>query len=119
MDDARRFFKLAKNNSHNNPDFIVTDGLRAYQSGFKKEFYKNTKPRTEHIRCAGITKKSNNNPVERLYGTIRERTKTMRGDAKQSDSKNPHRWIQGLLQLSTTTQGNMQHYSYTKGRDRP
>lgn len=37
------------------------------------------KPRTEHIRVPNIRNRSNNNMVERLHGTIRERNKTMRG----------------------------------------
>jgi transposase-like protein len=36
-------------------------------------------PRTEHIRVPNIRNRSNNNMVERLHGTIRERNKVMRG----------------------------------------
>jgi len=37
------------------------------------------KPRTEHIRVPNIRNRSNNNMVERLNGTVRERNKVMRG----------------------------------------
>jgi len=37
------------------------------------------KPRTEHIRVPNIRNRSNNNMVERLNGTVGERTKVMRG----------------------------------------
>lgn len=36
-------------------------------------------PRTRHIRSAGIRSRENNNNVERLQGTVRERNKVMRG----------------------------------------
>ena len=36
-------------------------------------------PRTKHLRNAGVSKKNNNNRVERLHNTIREREKVMRG----------------------------------------
>ncbi len=61
------------------PDAIVTDGLRAYQSAITKEFYTLKNPRTEHVRVPNIRDKSNNNMVERLHGTIRQRNKSMRG----------------------------------------
>jgi hypothetical protein len=36
-------------------------------------------PRTEHVRIPNIRDRSNNNLVERLLGTIRQRNKVMRG----------------------------------------
>lgn len=79
VEDAQRIFKMAKEQADGKPDYIVTDGLQSYNKAFNREFYTNTKPRTEHIRCAGIAKKSNNNKVERLNETVREREKIMRG----------------------------------------
>ena len=35
--------------------------------------------RTQHVRIPNIRDKSNNNTVERLHGTIRQRNKVMRG----------------------------------------
>jgi hypothetical protein len=61
------------------PSFVVTDGLRAYQDAFNKEFFTLRNPRTMHVRLAGLRKETNNNIIERLHGTIRERTKVMRG----------------------------------------
>jgi len=37
------------------------------------------KPRTEHVKLKSIREGTNNNVVERLNGTVRERTKVMRG----------------------------------------
>jgi len=59
---------------------VTTDGLRSYQDAFKKEFFTLRNPRTKHIRSAGIrASRRNNNNVERLNGTVRERNKVLRG----------------------------------------
>jgi putative transposase len=83
IDDARRVFSEAKALAKVKPAFVVTDGLRAYEDAFKKEFFTLRNPRTEHVRLAGLAKASNNNLVERLHGTVRERDKTMRGLKKE------------------------------------
>jgi transposase-like protein len=58
---------------------IVTDGLRTYHEAISKEFFTLKGPRTEHVRIPNIRDRSNNNMVERLRGTIRQRNKVMRG----------------------------------------
>lgn len=77
--DARNLFKKAKNYCHDKPDVMISDGLQSYNEAFKKEFYSNKSPRPKHIRNAGIKKKVNNNMVERLNNSVREREKVMRG----------------------------------------
>lgn len=78
--DARKTFQIAKNRAKAKPLTVTTDGLRSYQDAFKKEFFTLRNPRTKHIRSAGIrASRQNNNNVERLNGTVRERNKTMRG----------------------------------------
>lgn len=57
---------------------IVTDGLRSYQQAIKKEFWTLKNPRTQHVRVPNIRDRSNNNMVERLNGTVRQRNKVMR-----------------------------------------
>lgn len=79
IEDARRVFAEAKALTKVKPIFIVTDGLRAYQDAFKKEFVTLRKPKTQHVRLAGLTKADNNNVVERLHGTVRDRDEVMRG----------------------------------------
>ena len=69
----------ARNIAKIRPMAIVTDGLRSYQHAITKEFYTMKAPRTQHVRVPNIRNRSNNNMVERLHGTIRERNKTMRG----------------------------------------
>ena len=61
------------------PMAIVTDGLRSYQQAIKKEFWTLRNPRTQHVRVPNIRDRSNNNMVERLNGTVRQRNKVMRG----------------------------------------
>ena len=60
------------------PKYIVTDGLPSYHVAINKEFKTNI-GETEHLGKVGITHHPNNNVVERLHGTVREREKTMRG----------------------------------------
>ena len=77
--DARQVLAQASSLSKTRPMAIVTDGLRAYQDAIPKEFYTLKGPRTEHVRIPNIRDRSNNNMVERLHGTIRQRNKVMRG----------------------------------------
>ena len=64
--------------------FIITDGLKSYNKAISEEFH-SFRNKTTHIGNVGIRGKKNgeeyfdNNLVERLQGTIRERNKTQRG----------------------------------------
>ena len=77
--DARNVLSEAHQLAKIRPMAIVTDGLRSYQHAITKEFHTMKAPRTQHIRVPNIRNRSNNNMVERLNGTVRERNKTMRG----------------------------------------
>lgn len=81
--DARKLFQLAKKVTGKKPMTLITDGLRAYQDAYKKEFRTLRKPRTEHIRHIKIRGDHNNNKMERLNGEIRDREKVMRGLKKK------------------------------------
>jgi putative transposase len=77
--DARMVFQKAKKNcGGRKPKFIVTDGLQAYRHAINKEFPTNNSE-TEHLWNTGLQHHPNNNHVERLHGTIRQRQKVMRG----------------------------------------
>lgn len=79
VNDAQKPLKQAKQVANRRPDAIVTDGLQAYQKAIKAEFYDKTAPiQNPHIRLKDFETKPNNNIVERLNGTFRERTKVMR-----------------------------------------
>ena len=79
IQDARMVLAEARNMAKVKPLAIVTDGLRSYEHAITKEFHTMKLPRTEHIRVPNIRNRSNNNMVERLNGTVRERNKVMRG----------------------------------------
>ena len=67
----------AIHNSHGNlPQIVYTDALRAYGEGISQTLGN----QVDHIAKCGITKPhANNNRVERLNGTLRERVKVQRG----------------------------------------
>jgi len=52
---------------------VFTDSLRHYNSGVK--IFANAK----RVENCGISKRENNNRIERLNGTLRERVKVQRG----------------------------------------
>ena len=84
IEDARRIFietKLAVKGKK--PNQIVTDGLEAYEQAFKKEFFTLKGPRTEHVQRIQFSRGINNNLIERLHGTKRDREKVMRGLKKE------------------------------------
>lgn len=76
--DAQEVFQKAKKNVKDKPQFMITDGLFAYERAISKEFWKY--PRTKHLRLTSIRdKRINNNIIERFHSTFRERDKVMRG----------------------------------------
>lgn len=78
VEDAREVFQNAKDVAKADPKIMVTDGLPAYIKAFKKEFFTLKGPRAKHIRKPHFTDPTNNNMVERMQGSIREREKVMR-----------------------------------------
>jgi putative transposase len=76
INGAIAVFKEAIKNAHDKlPEQVLTDALRAYRQGISETFP--IKP--EHIAKCGIAKPhENNSRIERLNGTIRERTKVVR-----------------------------------------
>lgn len=78
QDDAKRIFIKAKKVGGKKPKEFVTDGLTLYRGAFNKVFYDHHKS-CKHVVAKGIRYQPNNNIVERLNNTIRDREKTMRG----------------------------------------
>jgi transposase-like protein len=72
------------------PNVLVTDGLSSYASAYDQTF---AKKHTRHIRKPRFIDKANNNMIERLHGTIKERTKTMRA---LDDSESARSMVDGL-----------------------
>ncbi|HYA33844.1 MAG TPA: DDE-type integrase/transposase/recombinase [Candidatus Bathyarchaeia archaeon] len=74
--DAQELFKEAR--EAGKPELLITDGLQSYHRAFNKAFYDRSQE-SEHVVAEGLTARSNNNKVERLHNTVRERVKVMRG----------------------------------------
>lgn len=85
--DARNVLAEASNLAKIRPLAVVTDGLRAYQHAIPSQFYTMKAPRTQHVRVPNIRDRSNNNMVERLHGTIRQRNKVQRGLDEESTAQ--------------------------------
>jgi transposase-like protein len=74
--DAQELFKEAR--EAGKPELLITDGLQSYHKAFNKEFYDHHQE-SEHVVAEGLTARANNNKVERLRNTVRERVKVIRG----------------------------------------
>jgi transposase-like protein len=95
---ARAFMEARKNAGNSLPEKVFTDGLDKYREGIAFGFSGAQKP--EHVARMGVGKPhANNNRVERLNGTLRERVKVQRG------WKNPK---------SQLAEGQRLHYNFVK-----
>jgi len=81
-DSAKELFKRVKHNGEGYPKKVVHDGFHPYEKAFRKYFYH----KSEEVRLVKFEDKVNNNIVERLQGTIRERNKVQRGLSSYSSS---------------------------------
>lgn len=73
--DAEKLMQLAYHRTGKAPMVIYTDKLRAYLEGIERTFGADTK----HTQGSPFDIKNNTNLIERFHGTIKERTKVMRG----------------------------------------
>ena len=71
---ATAVMNKAKEASAEPPKSIKTDKWRAYNKAIANVF-----PDAKHVQAEGLTAELNNNQSERLQGTFRQRTKTLRG----------------------------------------
>jgi transposase-like protein len=80
--EARAAFKQAKGATYVRPKEIRSDGLFAYRRAISKEFGSNCGPggkkHSPHRVVPSIRAPDSNNILERLNGTSKDRTKTMR-----------------------------------------
>ncbi|MCK5233472.1 MAG: IS1/IS6 family transposase [Candidatus Aenigmarchaeota archaeon] len=79
MKDAIRMFSECKSKMKNDPKYVVTDGFGVYPRAFKKAYFKYSPPRAYHVVSAGIKDRGENNPIERFFGHVKDRTRTTRG----------------------------------------
>ena len=123
--DARKVFQIAKARGKTKPSTMTTDGLPAYIKAFKKEFFTLKNPRTKHIRKPRFVDRANNNIVERINGTVRERDKVMRG-LKTEDSaqvtmdtmRNYYNFIRPHMALNGKTPAEVANINLQLGQNR-
>jgi len=80
MEDTIAIFQKGFDQSKVRPKAVFVDGSHIYSSAFNHVFYtmrKDTRP--ELVQRVGIRARETNNIVERLHGTLKDRTKPMRG----------------------------------------
>jgi putative transposase len=70
--DAKQLMMAAVNHAHHRPTFTLTDKLQAYLQGVKGFT-------VEHYQSHGFDSEVNTNLIERFHGTLKARTKVMRG----------------------------------------
>lgn len=101
-EDAVAVFEKSMRVTKRKPTSIYCDGLPAYVDGYNKVFWtmqKNTRP--ELIRSVGIRHVHNQNAVERLHSTLKDRIKPTRG-------------LKGESTVRTLLEGWVVHYNYVR-----
>ena len=93
--DAEMLMKEAAQKAGKTPKEVITDKNSSYLDGVELTFGRDT----EHITSHGFTVKPNTNLIERFHGTLKDRTKVMRG-LKDVDS------------AIEFTDGFLVHYNY-------
>jgi len=101
-EDAVRLFEKSVKVAKRKPVSIYCDGLPAYVDGYNKVFYTMKKEgRPELLRRVGIRNIHNQNAVERLHGTLKDRLKPTRG-------------LKGEETVRTLLEGWVVHYNYVR-----
>jgi len=73
--DASSLMEKAWKRANKAPKVIISDKLYAYLDGIEMVFGADT----EHIQSKGMTADINTNLIERFHGTLKDRTKVVRG----------------------------------------
>jgi len=101
-EDAIQLFEKSVKVAKRKPVSIYCDGLPAYVDGYNKVFRTLKKEgRPELIRRVGIRNIHNQNAVERLHGTLKDRLKPTRG-------------LKGEETVRTLLEGWVVHYNYVR-----
>jgi len=101
-EECAELFEKSVRVAKRKPVSIYCDGLPAYGDAFNKVFYtmkKDTRP--ELIQRVGIRNIHNQNAVERLHSTLKDRIKPMRG-------------MKGMETVRTLLEGWVVHYNYVR-----
>jgi len=81
--DARRLMEKASERAGKSPRTVITDKLAAYLDGIELAFGADTK----HVASKPFTVDNSTNLIERFHGTLKSRTKVMRGIKKVETAK--------------------------------
>ena len=100
VEDAHKVLSIAYANTGVIPKVIISDGNYSYVNSIKLTFGDKTK----HLQVKKFDATPNNNIIERMQGTIKGRTKVMRG-LKSMDSAN------------TILKGFLVYYNYFRAHD--
>jgi transposase-like protein len=73
--EAKMLMEMASERAAMIPQKVITDSLRAYLDGIELVFGSFT----THVQSSPFAKEDSTNRIERMQGTIRERTKVVRG----------------------------------------
>ena len=95
--EAALFMNEAKRRAGKSPKTIITDKLAAYLDGIDLVFGGAAK----HIRSKPFTIENNTNLIERFHGTLKDRTKVMRG-------------LKDMKSARLMTAGWLLHYNYLR-----
>jgi putative transposase len=95
--DAALLMNEARRRAGKSPKTIITDKLAAYLDGIEYVFGSST----EHIRSQPFTVENNTNLIERFHGTLKDRTKIMRG-------------LKDFKSARLITDGWLLHYNYLR-----
>ncbi len=85
MHNTDQFLQQTLEQTGKRPTNFITDGLPAYEKSNKHVFGKETR-HIKHIHLTGKRSRDNNNKMERLNGTIRDREVAFRG-LKKDDTR--------------------------------
>lgn len=95
--EAALLMNAAKHRAGKSPKTIITDKLAAYLDGIEYVFGGAAK----HIRSKPFTIENNTNLIERFHGTLKDRTKIMRG-------------LKDMKSARLITEGWLLHYNYLR-----
>ena len=98
--DAQKLVEAAARRAGKVPRVIVTDKLRAYLDGIELAFGADT----QHVQSKPFEIQNRNNIIERFHGTLKGRTKVMRG-------------LKSLESAKFFTDGWLVHYNFLRPHD--
>jgi len=75
VEDAKKLMELAAKKAGKTPRIVVTDKLRAYIEGIEQAYGADTR----HRQGSPFEIENNTNLIERFHGSLKSRTKVMRG----------------------------------------